>query len=55
MGAKVFGVVYALVLVAVIVGLDVTFLRHHSATRLVVNVAVVLAFASLYWGFFRRS
>jgi len=54
-GTKVLGVVYALVLVAVILGVDVTFLRHHSVARLVVNVAVVVVFASIYWAFFRRS
>lgn len=36
------------IMVTLIVGLDVAFLRHHFALRLIVNVAIVAVFASLY-------
>lgn len=36
------------VMVVLIVGLDVAFLRHHFALRLVVNVLIVLAFGAFY-------
>jgi hypothetical protein len=55
MGNRVVSIVYVVVLVSVIVGVDVAFLRHHSAARLVVNVALVLVFAAVYWAFVRRS
>jgi hypothetical protein len=54
-GTKVLGVACNLVLVAVIVGVDVLFLRHHSVTRLVVDVAVVVVFTSIDGRFVRRS
>jgi len=39
-------------MVVVIVGVDILFLRHHGLIRLAVNVAIVLLFAAAYavWG-----
>lgn len=42
-----------LVMVALIVGLDVSLLRHHFALRLAVNVAIVLVFGLVYAAFRR--
>jgi len=42
---------YVLTLVAVIVGVDVLFFRHHVWERLISNVAIVLLFVTLYFGF----
>lgn len=39
------------IMVALIVGLDVAFLRDHFVLRLVTNVAIVGAFALLYVAF----
>jgi hypothetical protein len=36
------------VMIGLIVGLDVAFLRHHAALRLVVNVAIVASFGVGY-------
>ena len=55
MGQRSSALVYFVVLVAVIVGVDVAFLQHHAVTRLVINIALVLAFLSLYWKFLQRS
>lgn len=55
MGNRAITIVYVVVLVSVIVGVDVAFLRHHSVPRLVVNVALVFVFAALYWAFVKRS
>jgi hypothetical protein len=49
------GVLYALVLVAVVVSVDVLFFRHHFAERLAVNIGIVLVFATFYFRFLRRS
>ena len=41
---------YVLALVAVVVGVDVLFFRHHC----VVNVGIVLVFAAFYLRFLKR-
>jgi hypothetical protein len=45
-------VLYALVLAAVIVSVDVLFLRDRLWERLIVNVGIVVAFAAVYVRFF---
>ena len=47
--------VYVLAMVAVVVGVDVLFLRHHFWPRLLVNVAIVVVFAVVYLRFLKRS
>jgi hypothetical protein len=54
MGRQVAVVLYVLALVAVVVGVDVLFLRHQFWERLVVNVGIVLVFAAFYFRFRRR-
>jgi uncharacterized membrane protein YgdD (TMEM256/DUF423 family) len=46
--------VFVLALVAVVVGVDVLFLRHHFWARLIVNVGIVLVFGVLYVRVLRR-
>ncbi|WP_347957283.1 hypothetical protein [Gordonia aichiensis] len=48
-------IVYVLVMVALIIGLDVAFLRDHLWLRLAVNVGVVLVFAAGYYVLLRRQ
>lgn len=47
-------VLYILVMVAVIVGLDLTFFRHRFLERLIANIGVVLLFGAFYLRFFAR-
>jgi len=47
-------VLYVLALVAVVVGVDVLFFRHHFWERLAVNVGIVLVFGAFYWRFLKR-
>jgi hypothetical protein len=47
-------VLYVLALVAVIVGVDVLFLRHHLWPRLLVNIGIVLVWAAVYFKFLKR-
>ena len=54
MGRQAAIVFYALALIAVVVGVDVLFFRHHTWERLVVNVGIVLVFAAFYWRFLKR-
>ena len=46
MGRQVAIALYVLTLVAVVVGVDVLFFRHHFWARLAVNVGIVLVFAA---------
>lgn len=46
--------IYILVLIAVIVGVDFLFLRERFWLRLIVNVGIVLVFAALYVGLFKK-
>ena len=45
---------YVLGLVAVVVGVDVLFFRHHFWERLIVNVGIVLVFAAFGLRFLKR-
>jgi predicted cobalt transporter CbtA len=42
---------YVLTLIAVVVGVDVLFFRHHFWERLIANVGIVLVFAAFYLRF----
>ena len=53
MGRQVGVVVYVLVMVAVIVGVDVAFFRNRFWERLVVNVGTVLVFGA-FWAIRHR-
>ena len=55
MGRQVAGVLYALAMVAVIVGVDLAFFRNRLWERLMVNVGIVLVFGAFYLRFFRHS
>lgn len=55
MGRQTAVVVYALVLVAVVVSVDMLFFRHYFWERLLVNAGIVLVFAAFYLRFVQRS
>jgi hypothetical protein len=47
-------VLYVLALVAVVVGVDILFFKHHFWERLIVNVGIVLVFAAFGLRFLKR-
>ncbi len=47
-------VLFVVLLVAVIVAVDVLFLRHRAWERLAVNVGIVLLFIAFYVRFLKR-
>jgi uncharacterized membrane protein YfcA len=47
-------VFYVVAMVAVVVGVDVLFFRHHFWERLAVNVGIVLVFVAFYFRFMKR-
>jgi hypothetical protein len=53
-GSRVAAALYVLAMVAVVVGVDVLFFRHHSWDRLIVNVGIILVFAAFYLRFLKR-
>ena len=47
-------VLYALALVAVVVGVDILFFRHDFWERLIANVGIVLVFGAFYLRFLKH-
>ena len=54
MGRQAGVVLYVLAMAAVIVGVDFVFFKHRFWERLLVNIGIVLVFASFYLRFLRR-
>lgn len=54
MNSRVAGVLYAVAMVAVIVGVDVAFFRSRFWERLIANLGIVLVFAAFYLRFLRH-
>ena len=54
MGRQAATVLSVLVLVAVVVGVDLLFFRHHFWERLIVNVGIVPVFAAFGLRFLKR-
>jgi flagellar biosynthesis protein FlhB len=47
-------VLYVILLIVVVVGVDVLFVRHHFLERLLLNVGIVLVFGAFYLRFVKR-
>jgi predicted cobalt transporter CbtA len=47
-------VLYILLMVAVVVGVDVLFFRHQFWARLIANIGIVLVFGAIYFRFIKR-
>jgi len=54
MGRQTAVALYVLTLIAVVVGVDLLFFRHHFWERLIVNIGIVLVFAAFYFRFLKR-
>jgi hypothetical protein len=54
MGRQAAIALYVLALIAVVVGVDVLFFKHHFWERLLVNVGIVLVFAAFGLRFLKR-
>jgi len=48
-------VLYVVVLIAVIVGVDLLFFKNRFWERLIVNIGIVLVFAAFYWTFLKNQ
>jgi uncharacterized membrane protein len=54
MSSRVAGVLCAVVMIAVIVGVDFAFFRNRFWERLIANIGIVLVFAAFYLRFLRH-
>ena len=54
MNKQIIVALYLVVMVVVIVGVDITFLKNRYLERLAVNIGIVLVFAAFYWMFLKR-
>jgi hypothetical protein len=54
MNRQVIAVLYVVAMAAVIVGVDFAFFRNRFWERLIVNIGIVLVFATFYLRFLRR-
>jgi membrane associated rhomboid family serine protease len=54
MGRQVLVALYVLAMVAIIVAVDILFLRNEFWPRLIANVGIVAVFAACYFIFFKR-
>lgn len=54
MGRQPYIVMYAVVMIVVIVGMDILFFRGRFWERLAANVGIVLVFAAFYFRFLKR-
>ena len=54
MGKQVIGVLYAVLMAAVVVAVDLLFFRHRFWERLLVNIGIVMVFVAFYFRFLKR-
>jgi len=54
MSRQVAAALYAVAMVAVIVGVDMAFFRNRFWERLIVNIGIVMVFVAFYWRFLRH-
>ena len=54
MGKRVPSALYAVVMIAVIIGVDIAFFRNRFWERLTANIGIVLVFAAFYLRFLRH-
>ena len=48
-------VLYVLALIAIVVGVDILFFKHHFWERLIVNIGIVLVFLAFGLRFLKRT
>jgi hypothetical protein len=54
MNRQVVVALYLMLMIVVIVGVDIMFLKNRYWERLAVNIGIVLVFGAFYWMFLKR-
>lgn len=49
-----YGVLFALLMIVIIVGMDLLFFKNRFWERLIANIGVVLVFVAFYWRFLNK-
>jgi hypothetical protein len=55
MTTRVWLVLYGVAMIAVVVGADLLFFRHHFWERLIANIGIVMVFVAFYLRFLKRA
>jgi hypothetical protein len=55
MGKTGFGIIFSVAVITTVVTVDLLFFRHHTTQRLMANIAIVIAYASIYFTFSKRN
>jgi hypothetical protein len=54
MGKTGLGTIFSVAVITTIVTVDLLFFRHHTTQRLIANIAIVMAYASIYFTLSKR-
>ena len=54
MTRNIYGVLFALIMIAVVVSVDLLFFKNHSWERLIANIGIVLVFVAFYLRFLKK-
>ena len=54
MGKNGQGIIFSVAVITTILTVDLLFFRHHTTQRLIANVAIVLAYATIYFTYAKR-
>jgi uncharacterized membrane protein len=54
MKRNIYGVLFALIMMAVVVSVDLLFFKNHSWERLIANIGIVLVFVAFYLRFLKK-
>jgi hypothetical protein len=55
MGKTGFGIIFSVAVITTVVTVDLLFFRDHTTQRLMANIAIVIAYASIYFTFSKRN
>ncbi len=55
MGKTGLGIIFSVAVITTVVTVDLLFFKHHTTQRLIANIAIVIAYASIYFTFSKRN
>ncbi len=55
MGKTGLGIIFSVAVITTVVTVDLLFFKHHTTQRLIANIAIVIAYASIYFIFSIRN
>ena len=55
MGKTGLDIIFSVAVITTVVTVDLLFFKHHTTQRLIANIAIVIAYASIYFTFSKRN